>query len=152
MLFLRGNCHLLQLIASAHHAAPDRHPATKSRRPGLCASCASSGDPHLLRPCRPIALCTPQVRHIGKAYVSSSIQRTNISLIFVYHLDTGFASSDSAPTLDDPAETKAMDALEEGTRYLEEGNVEAARDHYKRSVGIQKSAAALFNLGVSSAL
>jgi hypothetical protein len=45
-----------------------------------------------------------------------------------------------------------MDALEEGTKYLEEGNVEAARDHYKRSVGIQKSAAALFNLGVSAVL
>ncbi|GHJ88441.1 hypothetical protein NliqN6_4843 [Naganishia liquefaciens] len=60
-----------------------------------------------------------------------------------------FASSDSAPTLDDPAERQAMDALEEGTRHLEEGNVEAARDHYERSVGIQKSAAALFNLGVT---
>lgn len=65
---------------------------------------------------------------------------------------TGFASSDSSLTLEDPAETQAMDALEEGTKYLEEGNVEAARDHYKRSVGIQKSAAALFNLGVSVVL
>ena len=72
-------------------------------------------------------------------------------LISVRIFNTGFASSDSAPTLDDPAERQAMDALEEGTRHLEEGNVEAARDHYKRSVGIQKSAAALFNLGVSSA-
>lgn len=45
-----------------------------------------------------------------------------------------------------------MDALEEGTRHLEEGNIEAARDHYERSVEIQKSAAALFNLGVSPAL
>jgi hypothetical protein len=44
-----------------------------------------------------------------------------------------------------------MDALEEGTRHLEEGNIEAARDHYKRSVEIQNSAAALFNLGVSPA-
>ncbi|KAI5454964.1 hypothetical protein NCC49_002240 [Naganishia albida] len=60
-----------------------------------------------------------------------------------------YATSDSAPTLDDPAERQAMDALEEGTRHLEEGNVEAARDHYKRSAEIQKSAAALFNLGVT---
>lgn len=42
-----------------------------------------------------------------------------------------------------------MDALEEGTRHLEDGNVEAARDQYKKSAQIQKSAAALFNLGVS---
>lgn len=66
-----------------------------------------------------------------------------------FPLFAGYATSDSAPTLDDPAERQAMDALEEGTRHLEEGNVEAARDHYKRSAEIQKSAAALFNLGVS---
>lgn len=62
---------------------------------------------------------------------------------------TGYATSDSAPTLDDPAERQAMDALEEGTKHLEDGNIEAARDQYRRSVEIQKSAAALFNLGVS---
>ncbi|KAJ9112170.1 hypothetical protein QFC20_002351 [Naganishia adeliensis] len=59
---------------------------------------------------------------------------------------TGYATSDSAPTLDDPAERQAMDALEEGTKHLEDGNIEAARDQYRRSVEIQKSAAALFNL------
>jgi hypothetical protein len=78
------------------------------------------------------------------------IQSTFTEALLIVSLSIiGFASSDSSLTLDDPAETQAMDALEEGTKYLEEGNVEAARDHYKRSVGIQKSAAALFNLGVS---
>lgn len=62
---------------------------------------------------------------------------------------TGFASSESAPSVEDPAERQAMDALEEGTRHLEDGNVEAARDMYRKSAQIQKSAAALFNLGVS---
>ncbi|KAJ9106217.1 hypothetical protein QFC21_001361 [Naganishia friedmannii] len=62
---------------------------------------------------------------------------------------SGFASSESAPSIEDPAERQAMDALEEGTRHLEDGNVEAARDQYKKSAQIQKSAAALFNLGVA---
>jgi Tfp pilus assembly protein PilF len=81
------------------------------------------------------------------------IQSTLTEALLIVSLSIiGFASSSSSLTLDDPAETQAMDALEEGTKYLEEGNVEAARDHYKRSVGIQKSAAALFNLGVSAVL
>ncbi|KAI8971268.1 hypothetical protein BD414DRAFT_223306 [Trametes punicea] len=48
-----------------------------------------------------------------------------------------------------PAEVEAMQCLEEGTQKLEEGDVEAAKALYKRSVEIKRTASALFNLGVT---
>jgi len=44
---------------------------------------------------------------------------------------------------------EAMQCLEEGTQKLEEGDVKAAKDLYKRSVDIKRSASSLFNLGVT---
>ncbi|KAI0371401.1 TPR-like protein [Pilatotrama ljubarskyi] len=48
-----------------------------------------------------------------------------------------------------PAEVEAMQCLEEGTQKLEEGDVQAAKALYKRSVDIKRTASALFNLGVT---
>ncbi|OJT08287.1 hypothetical protein TRAPUB_826 [Trametes pubescens] len=48
-----------------------------------------------------------------------------------------------------PAEVEAMQCLEEGTQKLEEGDVQAAKELYKRSVDIKKTASSLFNLGVT---
>lgn len=42
-----------------------------------------------------------------------------------------------------------MQALEQGTQKLEEGDVEAAKELYKRSVSIKRNASSLFNLGVT---
>ncbi|PCH44791.1 TPR-like protein [Wolfiporia cocos MD-104 SS10] len=49
----------------------------------------------------------------------------------------------------DPAETEAMQCLEEGTQKLEEGDVQAAKALYQRSVDIKRTASSLFNLGVT---
>ncbi|KAG2011397.1 hypothetical protein CC2G_011521 [Coprinopsis cinerea AmutBmut pab1-1] len=49
----------------------------------------------------------------------------------------------------DPAEVEALRCLEQGTAKLEEGDVQAARDLYKRSVEIKRNASSLFNLGVT---
>ncbi|KAH9887310.1 hypothetical protein C8Q73DRAFT_748640 [Cubamyces lactineus] len=49
----------------------------------------------------------------------------------------------------DPAEVEAMQCLEEGTQKLEEGDVQAAKASYKRSVDMKRTASALFNLGVT---
>ncbi|KAI0654879.1 hypothetical protein C8Q70DRAFT_1058059 [Cubamyces menziesii] len=49
----------------------------------------------------------------------------------------------------DPAEVEAMQCLEEGTQKLEEGDVQAAKALYKRSVDMKRTASALFNLGVT---
>jgi exonuclease VII small subunit len=49
----------------------------------------------------------------------------------------------------DPAETEALSCLEKGTQKLEEGDVEAARTLYQRSVEIKRTASSLFNLGVT---
>jgi hypothetical protein len=44
---------------------------------------------------------------------------------------------------------EALLALEEGTRKLEEGDVEGARVLYQRSVEVKRNASNLFNLGVT---
>ncbi|KAI0703221.1 hypothetical protein C8Q76DRAFT_754206 [Earliella scabrosa] len=48
-----------------------------------------------------------------------------------------------------PAEGEAMQCLEEGTQKLEEGDVQAAKALYQRSVDIKRTASGLFNLGVT---
>jgi tetratricopeptide (TPR) repeat protein len=52
-------------------------------------------------------------------------------------------------TASDPAEAEAMQCLEEGTQKLEEGDVQGAKELYKRSVEIKRNASSLFNLGVT---
>lgn len=49
----------------------------------------------------------------------------------------------------DPAEAEAVQCLERGTQKLEEGDVHAAKELYKRSVEIKRNASSLFNLGVT---
>jgi predicted negative regulator of RcsB-dependent stress response len=62
----------------------------------------------------------------------------------------GFASTDSAaPSVEDPTEHTAMEAMQEGNKRLEEGDVQGARDQYAKSVEIKPTASACFNLGVS---
>ncbi|CAL1714950.1 unnamed protein product [Somion occarium] len=52
-------------------------------------------------------------------------------------------------TASDPGEVEALDCLEQGTLKLEEGDVQAAKALYQRSVDIKKTASSLFNLGVT---
>ncbi|KAJ3972212.1 TPR-like protein [Lentinula raphanica] len=52
-------------------------------------------------------------------------------------------------TASDPAEVEAMDCLEQGTRLLEEGDVEGAKRLYARSADINRNASSLYNLGVT---
>jgi len=49
----------------------------------------------------------------------------------------------------DPAEVEALRCLEKGTAKLEEGDVQAAKNLYERSVSIKRNASSLFNLGVT---
>ena len=49
----------------------------------------------------------------------------------------------------DPAETEAMQCLEKGTAKLEEGDVQGAKEFYRRSTEIKRTASSLFNLGVT---
>ncbi|KAF8630738.1 hypothetical protein AX17_005333 [Amanita inopinata Kibby_2008] len=52
-------------------------------------------------------------------------------------------------TASDPAELEALRCLEQGTAKLEEGDVQAAKELYKRSIEIKRTASSLFNLGVT---
>ncbi|KAF9815797.1 hypothetical protein IEO21_04381 [Rhodonia placenta] len=58
------------------------------------------------------------------------------------------STTDHSTTVD-PAEVEAMQCLEEGTQKLEEGDVNSAKELYKRSVDIKRTASSLFNLGVT---
>jgi len=49
----------------------------------------------------------------------------------------------------DPAETEALQCLEKGTAKLEEGDVQGAKEFYRRSTEIKRTASSLFNLGVT---
>lgn len=63
---------------------------------------------------------------------------------------SGFATSTTPhSTASDPAEVQANQCLEQGTQKLEEGDIEAAKALYKRSVEIKKTPSSLFNLGVT---
>jgi len=67
-----------------------------------------------------------------------------------YSTTRRFATSTTPhSTASDPAEVQANQCLEQGTQRLEEGDIEAARALYKRSVEIKKTASSLFNLGVT---
>ncbi|EJT96586.1 TPR-like protein, partial [Dacryopinax primogenitus] len=48
----------------------------------------------------------------------------------------------------DPTDAEAIKALEDGTRKLEEGDLEGATKCYERSVQIRRTAHTLYNLGV----
>ncbi|KAB5594940.1 hypothetical protein CTheo_1573 [Ceratobasidium theobromae] len=62
----------------------------------------------------------------------------------------GWASSVTpSSSTHDPAEMEALLALEEGTRKLEEGDIDGARALYQRSVDLKPNASNLFNLGVT---
>ncbi|KAJ8522725.1 hypothetical protein ONZ45_g731 [Pleurotus djamor] len=52
-------------------------------------------------------------------------------------------------TASDPAEAEALRCLEQGTLKLEEGDVHAAKELYRRSTEIKRNASSLFNLGVT---
>ncbi|KAI0765410.1 hypothetical protein C8Q74DRAFT_1220165 [Fomes fomentarius] len=69
---------------------------------------------------------------------------------FVRSIRAGWATSTTPNSSSvNPAEVEAMQCLEEGTQKLEEGDVQAAKALYERSVEIKRTASGLFNLGVT---
>ncbi|TIB80195.1 TPR-like protein [Wallemia mellicola] len=60
-----------------------------------------------------------------------------------------WASTSGASSTVDPAESEAFEEMEEGTRLLNEGDLEKAKEHYERSLNIRTTAMGLFNLGVT---
>ncbi|KAF8310070.1 TPR-like protein [Clavulina sp. PMI_390] len=81
---------------------------------------------------------------------SRTISRT-LARSASYKPSSGWAttSSDSASLATDFAETEAQRILEEGTKLLENGDIDSAKSLYMRSVQIKKTPAGLFNLGVT---
>ena len=62
----------------------------------------------------------------------------------------GFATTSSDPASStDPSFSRALNLLGEGTRLIEEGDVEGALSKYKESVKVKETSGGFFNLGVS---
>ncbi|KIM82950.1 hypothetical protein PILCRDRAFT_69846 [Piloderma croceum F 1598] len=82
-------------------------------------------------------------------YGGVSSVETNYSS-FRAKISSGWATSTTNhSSTSDPAEAEAVQCLECGTQKLEEGDVQAAKALYKRSVEIRRNASSLFNLGVT---
>ncbi|KAJ6485906.1 hypothetical protein C8R45DRAFT_286078 [Mycena sanguinolenta] len=79
----------------------------------------------------------------------SSARPVSRSPALVSHSRRWATSVTPHSTAADPAETEALKCLEMGTSKLEEGDVLAAKELYKRSVEIRRNASSLFNLGVT---
>lgn len=61
----------------------------------------------------------------------------------------GYASTSSAPfSATDPTLDQAHDLIEQGTKELEEGNLDGAKKYYEQSVNVKETSGAWFNLGV----
>jgi hypothetical protein len=63
---------------------------------------------------------------------------------------TRHASSTPTPLSPlNPTTTTSLSALERGNLLLEQGDVDAAREEYRKSLEVERNAGAAFNLGVS---
>ncbi|KAI0080212.1 TPR-like protein [Panus rudis PR-1116 ss-1] len=93
-----------------------------------------------------IALAARSARFAGRHAAHRPAQ---ISAAISKNLKRWASSTTPHSTASDPAEAEALDCLEQGTLKLEEGDVQAAKALYQRSVEIKKTASSLFNLGVT---
>lgn len=93
-----------------------------------------------------------QTRHMDNFWFAAS--RREFPPLFNFQIfltkRLGWATSVTPhSTASDPAEVEALRCLEQGTAKLEEGDVQAAKSLYQRSVEIKSNPSALFNLGVT---
>ncbi|RPD55548.1 TPR-like protein [Lentinus tigrinus ALCF2SS1-6] len=93
------------------------------------------------------ASCSRSLRTSAQHHLGTTTRRSQVPASVVgKRWATSTTPSSSAVN---PAEVEAMQCLEEGTQKLEDGDVQAAKDLYKRSVDIKRTASGLFNLGVT---
>ncbi|KAI0777334.1 hypothetical protein BD413DRAFT_609713 [Trametes elegans] len=102
----------------------------------------------LARATRPSALSPARTGLARSVHLAASAAR--VTRAALPGLTRRWATSTTATSSAvNPAEVDAMHCLEEGTQKLEEGDVQAAKELYKRSVDMKRTASALFNLGVT---
>ncbi|KAJ7257924.1 hypothetical protein B0H12DRAFT_1282330 [Mycena haematopus] len=88
------------------------------------------------------------ISHLARSAIRPATRST--ALVSYSRRVPGWATSVTPhSTAADPAEAEALRCLEMGTLKLEEGDVLAAKELYKRSVEIRRNASSLFNLGVT---
>ncbi|KDN53351.1 TPR-like protein [Tilletiaria anomala UBC 951] len=63
-------------------------------------------------------------------------------------LRTYATSTTEASSVEDPSHAEALRFSDEGTTFLENGQVDKAKDAYKKSIEVKETSTALFNLGV----
>jgi len=93
-------------------------------------------------------LCSSTVRHAARRAARTAPRYAPVISRYSKVISRRFASSTSTPSFIDPTDQEAIKALEEGTKKLEEGDLEGATKCYERSVQIRRTAHTLYNLGV----
>ncbi|KIK83711.1 hypothetical protein PAXRUDRAFT_701075 [Paxillus rubicundulus Ve08.2h10] len=93
---------------------------------------------------------TPPMPHLRtKAHLLLSSRAVRLCPLHTSIWKRWATSTTPHSTTSDPAEAEAMQCLEQGTQKLEEGDVQGAKELYKRSVEVKRNASSLFNLGVT---
>ncbi|KAH9917318.1 uncharacterized protein B0H18DRAFT_1034900 [Fomitopsis serialis] len=96
------------------------------------------------------SLAQRSVAHAARANASRTVAGQEHATARLSHAQRRWATSTTEQsTTVDPAEVESLQCLEEGTQKLEEGDVQAAKALYQRSVDIKRTASSLFNLGVT---
>ncbi|KAJ3562592.1 hypothetical protein NP233_g9477 [Leucocoprinus birnbaumii] len=90
-------------------------------------------------------------RRLSRSLTTAAHHRTHVRPTWSRPISSRRWATSVTPhsTASDPAEAEAVRCLEQGTAKLEEGDVQAAKELYKRSAEIKKNASSLFNLGVT---
>ncbi|KAL7420774.1 hypothetical protein Q5752_004726 [Cryptotrichosporon argae] len=87
-------------------------------------------------------------RRISSAAASRVIRMPSLQAAYFASTSRSYATAPSPISASDPSLARAQELLERGTRALEDGDMENARESYRASVGVQPTSGAWFNLGV----
>lgn len=136
---LRSNNIPLRPMTSARRASSSGSSLSVPRRAMSVASSSACPSPPIVRQSGPAVLgreCSSQTSCVHGYRANDEAGRYASS------------SADSSSTTD-PGLERAVTLLDEGTKMLEEGDLDGARGKYKQSLDVKPTSGGWFNLGVS---
>ncbi len=96
-------------------------------------------------------MLTARLLSLSRAATRPGLQKSTRVRRFIPSFSRHASSSTLTPTSStvDPTDAESQKLLESGTQKLEEGDLQGAKELYKRSVEMRRAASGLFNLGVA---